>query len=78
MTMSRSACSSLWFLLTHEMTDLLKDNWSAERYHSNANFVYSHAATQAVVSLLDPKPGVRSGLSAHSGSLTVVKANIRF
>jgi len=35
------------------------DNWSAERYSTNASFVYSAAFTNKAVALLAPQPGVR-------------------
>lgn len=46
-----------------------KDHWTAQRYNTNANFVYSNAAASAVVSLLDPKPGVRREPSLSNFSL---------
>lgn len=35
------------------------DKWSAQRYNSNASFVYSSAFTSPTVNLLAPRPGVR-------------------
>ena len=35
------------------------DNWSAERYSTNASFVYSAAFTNKAIALLSPQPGVR-------------------
>lgn len=35
------------------------DTWSAAQYNKNASFVYSHAFTSPILSLLDAKPGER-------------------
>lgn len=37
---------------------MTKDSWSAERYNSNASFVYSAAYTSPTLELLAAKPGV--------------------
>ncbi|POY72806.1 hypothetical protein BMF94_4215 [Rhodotorula taiwanensis] len=48
------------------------DKWSAERYNSNASFVYSAAFTSPTLDLLAAKPGERVlDLGCGSGDLTL-------
>ncbi|GAA5897698.1 hypothetical protein JCM8208_000235 [Rhodotorula glutinis] len=48
------------------------DNWSAERYSTNASFVYSAAFTNKAIALLNPKPGEHIlDLGCGSGELTL-------
>ncbi|TNY18763.1 cyclopropane-fatty-acyl-phospholipid synthase [Rhodotorula diobovata] len=48
------------------------DKWSAQRYNSNASFVYSSAFTSPTVNLLAPRPGEHIlDLGCGSGELTL-------
>ncbi|GAA6054856.1 hypothetical protein JCM3770_004111 [Rhodotorula araucariae] len=48
------------------------DKWSAQRYNTNANFVYSSAFTSPTIALLDPQPGDHIlDLGCGSGELTL-------
>ncbi|KWU42778.1 cyclopropane-fatty-acyl-phospholipid synthase [Rhodotorula sp. JG-1b] len=49
-----------------------EDKWSAERYNSNASFVYSSAYTSPTLDLLSAQPGERIlDLGCGSGELTL-------
>ena len=43
-----------------------KDNWSTERYSSNASFVYSSQFTSPIIDLLAPRSGVSSSALSHT------------
>lgn len=51
---------------------MTKDSWSAERYNSNASFVYSAVYTSPTLELLAAKPGERIlDVGCGSGELTL-------
>ncbi|BGP36076.1 hypothetical protein JCM10296v2_007928 [Rhodotorula toruloides] len=50
----------------------IDDKWSAQRYNTNANFVYSSQYTSPTLDLLAPRPGERIlDLGCGSGDLTI-------